>query len=83
VEVYAATCDICQKVKADHRAHAGGLHLAHISARPFETVSLDLITGLPSSGSECYTAILVIVDKLTKFAVVIPTYNTLTQEGFT
>ena len=43
---------------------------------------MDLITGLPASGEMGYTAILVIVDKLTKFAIIIPTHSTLTQEGF-
>jgi hypothetical protein len=38
--------------------------------------------GLPPSSSEHYTAILVMVDKLMKFAIVMPTHNTLTQEGF-
>lgn len=31
---------------------------------------------------EQYTAILVIVDKLTKFALFIPTFDMLTPEGF-
>jgi hypothetical protein len=82
-ELYALTCDTCQKIKVDHLAKMGGLRPTHILARPFETVSLDLITGLPLSGEEQYMAILVIVDKLTKFAVIIPTYNMLKQEGFT
>ena len=60
----------------------GALRPSHVPSRPFETVSLDLITGLPPSGKEQYTAILVIVDKLIKFALFIPTFNTLTQEGF-
>ena len=60
----------------------GALRPSHIPSRPFETVSLDLITGLPPLGEERYTAVLVIVDKLTKFGVFIPTHNTLTQEGF-
>lgn len=60
----------------------GGLRPANIPSRPFETVSLDLITGLPPSGEERFTAILVMVDKLTKFAIIIPTHDTLDQEGF-
>ncbi|KAG9222045.1 hypothetical protein CCMSSC00406_0008030 [Pleurotus cornucopiae] len=43
---------------------------------------MDLITGLPESGTEQFTAVLVFVDKLTKFATLIPTYNTLDQVGF-
>ena len=81
-ETYATTCDVCQKVKTDHRAKMGALRPAHIPPRPFATVSMDMITGLPPSGEQNYTAILVIVDKLTKFAIIIPTHTTLSQEGF-
>jgi hypothetical protein len=81
-ETYASTCDVCQKIKVDHRAKMGALRPAHIPPRPFATVSMDMITGLPPSGEQEYTAILVIVDKLTKFAIIIPTHSTLTQEGF-
>jgi hypothetical protein len=73
---------VCQKIKVDHRQKMGGLRPAHIPPRPFATVSLDLITGLPPSGKEKFTAILAIVDKLTQFAVMIPTHTHLTQEGF-
>jgi hypothetical protein len=81
-ELYSMTCDTCQKIKTDHLAKMGGLQPAHIPARPFETVSLDLITGLPPSGEEHYTAILVIVDKLTKFTIALLTHDMLSQEGF-
>ena len=81
-ELYATTCDVCQKIKTDHRAKMGALRPTHIPSRPFSTVSMDLITGLPASGEMGYTAILVIVDKLTKFAIIIPTHSTLMQEGF-
>jgi hypothetical protein len=37
---------------------------------------------LPPSGEAKYTAILVIVDKLTKYAIIVPTHDGLTQEGF-
>jgi hypothetical protein len=42
--------------------------------RPFETVSLDFITGLPPSrwGNKVYNAILVVVDLYTKFCFYIP-----------
>ena len=81
-EAYASTCDVCQKIKTDHRAKMGALRPAHIPSRPFSTVSMDMITGLPASGEQGFTAILVIVDKLTKFAIIIPTHSTLSQEGF-
>jgi hypothetical protein len=82
VDEFVTTCDVCQKVKVDRRKEVGALRPPHIPRRPFETVSLDVITGLPESGEEKFTAILVIVDKLTKFTTVIPTHNELDQKGF-
>jgi hypothetical protein len=82
VDDFAPACDVCQKIKVDCRAPMGGLRPSHIPRRPFSTVSLDLITGLPPSGEAKFTAILVIVDKLTKYAIIVPTHDGLTQEGF-
>lgn len=79
---WCKTCDICQKTKIDRQKKAGGLQPAHIPRRPFSTVTLDLITGLPVSDESKYTAILVLVDKLSKFGVFVPTHNELTSEGF-
>jgi hypothetical protein len=81
-EDFGSQCDICQKIKIDHRRKMGGLRPSHIPAHPFATVSMDLITGLPPSGPEQYTAILVIVDKLTRFGIMIPTHTELSQDGF-
>jgi len=81
-EMYTITCDVYQKIKADHCAKMGALRPAHIPAHPFYMVSMDMIMGLPALGEQGYTSILVIVDKLTKFAIIIPTHSTLSQEGF-
>ena len=81
-EKFCELCNVCQKTKINRTKKMGALQPSHIPSQPFETVSLDLITGLPPSGQEQYTAILVIVDKLTKFALFIPTHDTLSQEGF-
>lgn len=81
-QVFSETCDICQKIKVDHSRKMGALRPAHIPLRPFATVSLDLITGLLPSGDSNFTTILVIVDKLMKFAIIVPTHNKLDREGF-
>jgi Integrase zinc binding domain len=62
---YIKTCNICQKIKTDKRGPIGKLHPHAIPLLPFEVVTLDLITDLPKS--EGHNAVLVIVDKLTKF----------------
>jgi hypothetical protein len=77
---FTKTCDICQKTKIDKRGPNGKLRPHAIPLLPFEVVSLDLITGLPKSGG--FDAVLVIVDKLTKYVQYIPTTSSLKQEGF-
>jgi hypothetical protein len=68
---YIRTCDPCQKIKHDRGAKAGFLQPLEIPATPFDDISLDLITGLPNSRDK--NAILVVVDKLTKYAHFIST----------
>ena len=82
MEKFCKTCDVCQKTKVDCTKKMGALRPSHIPSQPFEMVSLDLITRLPPSGQEQYMAVLVIVDKLTKFTLFIPMYDSPTQEGF-
>jgi len=82
-EKFCKTCNVCQKTKVNCTKKMGALRPSHIPSRPFKMVSLNLITGLPPLGQEQYMAVLVIVDKLTKFALFIPTHDSLTQEGFT
>ncbi|UTT90028.1 hypothetical protein NDA17_007784 [Ustilago hordei] len=51
--------------------------------RPWGSISLDFIEGLPTSkkyDSKTYDSILVIVDRLTKFAILAPTHKTVTAK---
>ena len=77
---FCQSCDVCQKINPDRRSPAGLLRPHKIPLLPWDVVSLDLITGLPNSNG--FTAILVVVDKLTKYVLYIPTKNELKQEGF-
>ena len=70
---YVCTCDPCQKIKHNCGARMGYLQPLAISGRPFNTISLNFITGLPLSNGK--DAILVLVDKLTKFAHFITTMS--------
>jgi hypothetical protein len=71
VNNYVKTCDPCQKTKHSRVKTPGFLQPLAIPTAPFDTISLDFITGLPvASGKD---AILVVVDKLTKFATFIAT----------
>jgi hypothetical protein len=81
LQVYCESCDVCQKTKNQNFAKFGYLKPNSIPARPYESVSLDLIGPLPES-REGYTAILVIVDRMGKHAQFIPTYFSLNTQGF-
>ena len=81
IKSFCDMCDVCQKVKPDHRPKAGMLRPLPIPLMPFEVITLDLVAGLlKSEGSD---AVLVVMDKLTKYVSYIPTNKTLNQEGFT
>jgi len=72
---YVRSCDPCQKIKHDRGAGIGYLQPLAIPGRPFNTISLDFITRLPLSNGK--DAILVLVDKLTKFAHFIATTSNI------
>lgn len=65
IEKYVLTCIPCQRNKSSSQKKAGLLQPLPIPGRRWETVSMDLITGLPTTelGRD---AILVFVDKLSK-----------------
>ena len=52
VKNYMQTCDVCQKIKHDHRKLPGMLMPLPIPQGPFHTITLDLITGLPETQSK-------------------------------
>ncbi|CDO77784.1 hypothetical protein BN946_scf184609.g1, partial [Trametes cinnabarina] len=66
----------CARAKTPRHLPYGTLKQLPIPERPWNSISMDLIEQLPSSGG--YTAILVVVDRLTKQAIFIPTHDTLT-----
>ena len=67
VKDFVAQCDSCQRVKASSQLPAGLLHPLEIPARKWQSISMDLITGLPKTKSG-YDAIWVVVDRLSKCA---------------
>lgn len=76
IKEYVQTCDVCQKTKHDRSKPPGFLNPLQIPDGPFEVISMDFITGLPPS--QGFDAILVIVDKFTKYGFFIPTTSTVT-----
>ena len=74
---YINTCSICQKAKLCIHSPTGMLQPIPIPSCPFEVVSMDFILELPLLNS--YNNILVIIDKLTKWAIFIPCSTKITN----
>lgn len=64
IKKYISTCDTCLWSKTSHQKPYGFLQSLPIPETPWSSVSMDFIMQLPLSDS--FTAILVIVDHLTK-----------------
>ncbi|HEX9613546.1 MAG TPA: reverse transcriptase domain-containing protein [Candidatus Bathyarchaeia archaeon] len=75
---YVRSCDPCQKIKHDRGSGVGYLQPLEIPTNPYDHLTLDFITGLPLSHNK--DAILVVVDKLTKYAHFIATTAEVTAE---
>ena len=71
IAAYVARCDTCCRVKAIHMKPAGLLQPLSVPEWKWEEVSMDFITGLPTTrkGND---SIWVIIDRLTKSAHFIP-----------
>jgi hypothetical protein len=72
---YVARCMECQKVKVEHRHPARLLQPLPIPEWKWEVVTMDFITGLPRT-SKLHDSIMVVVDKLTKYAHFMPLKTT-------
>lgn len=75
VAEYIARCMECQKVKVEHRHPAGLLQPLPIPEWKWDVVTIDFITKLPKTPKQ-HDAIMVVVDKLTKAAHLIPIKTT-------
>ena len=77
---YVKTCHQCQRAKARRHKPFGQLQPLPVPQRPWSSISMDFIEQLPES--EGYDSILVVVCRLTKAALFIPTTTTLTATQF-
>ena len=77
IQLYVTSCDACQRNKPSQQAPMGLLQPLPIPSRPWQQVSMDLITALPKSrtGND---AIVVFVDKLTKMVHYVATTTNVT-----
>ena len=73
---FVEQCVICARNKPNRHRPYGLLQPLPIPDRPWHSISMDFIEQLPTSSG--YTAILVVIDRLTKESVFIPTHDTAT-----
>nr|ABF94845.1 retrotransposon protein, putative, unclassified [Oryza sativa Japonica Group] len=70
VENFVKQCQVCQQAKHEHCRLPGLLAPLPIPKEAWQDISMDFIEGLPRSDG--YNAILVVVDRFTKYANFIP-----------
>jgi len=77
VKDYVRSCTSCARAKTPRHRPYGLLKQLPVPERPWNSISMDFIEQLPSSTG--FTAILVVVDRLSKQAIFIPTHDTITS----
>ena len=83
VKEYCETCAICKRSKAPRHKLYGTLSSLSISEYKWADLTMDFVTGLPSSrawNGAVYDSILVVVDRLTKMAHYISVTKTVVAE---
>ena len=78
VEAYVRTCLVCQQDKVEQRQPRGLLEPLPIAERPWDSVTMDFIIGLPKS--EDSGSIIVVVDRFSKYATFIAAPTDCTAE---
>jgi hypothetical protein len=80
INEYISSCDTCNRSKSIKHLPYGPLTPLPIAEKPWSSISLDFIVDLPVS--KTFDSILVVVDRLTKYATFIPTNKTITADQF-
>lgn len=79
VQHYISGCDLCQRTKPKTEILRAPLNPLGVPLKPWESITYDLITGLPDN--QGFDSILVVVDRLTKMAHFIECHTTLDAMG--
>ncbi|GJP82998.1 hypothetical protein CLOP_g13215, partial [Closterium sp. NIES-67] len=79
VQKFVTSCTTCQRMKSSKQKKAGLLQPLPVPKQPWQEVSLDFITELPTTTSG-HDAILVVIDKFSKMGHFIPTHTTARTE---
>jgi hypothetical protein len=78
IHSFVQSCSICQQAKPDRAKYPGLLQPLPAPSASWEVISMDFVEGLPKSGVA--NAILVVVDKFSKFSHFIPLWHPFTAE---
>lgn len=70
VKQFVSSCPTCQQAKPDRTRYPGLLQPLAVPTMAWQSISLDFVEGLPSSGGK--NCILVVVDRFSKYAHFIP-----------
>ena len=77
IKEYVSSCTTCACAKVPRHKPFGLLKQLPIPEKPWNFISMDFIEQLPNSSE--YTAILVVVDRLSQQCIVIPTNDKVTS----
>lgn len=80
VDDYVAHCDKCQRNKPQTGKQPGTLSPLPLPDKPWDSVGIDFVVGLPQTKPRNYNAIVVFVDRLTKMCHLQPTTNKVTAQ---
>ena len=80
VRDYVKTCATCQRTKPESKSPPGLMQPNAVPARPWEIITMDLITQLPKT-EQGHSAIITFVDRLTKMAHFVPCSNEIDAAG--
>ena len=78
IEEYISKCDRCQRAKPDRHARTTALRPMPVGNGPWQEIGMDFVVGLPLS--EGFDAILVVIDRFSKYARYIPCHSTWNSE---
>ena len=81
IDEYVRNCPVCRANKASNQKPGGLLQPLPIPEMPWDSVSFDFIHDLPVT-ERGFTSIVVLVDRLTKYAYFHPCHNTIDAKDF-